>query len=126
FAGGRLVCLTASINGGTDPGGLVGDEILAPLHKLFPLRAPAIDGLAAAIDVLVHLFLALVDKSGNLLLAPVYQSADLFRSLAGAGTQKFSSLACASGDVLPGFTSALGSIENTHQGTHSQSGQKPG
>ena len=59
-----LYASTASIDGRANPAGLVGDEILAPLHKLFPLSAPAIDGLAAAIDVLAHLFLALVDKGG--------------------------------------------------------------
>ena len=41
--------MTASVDGRTNPCGLVGDEILAALNKLFPLGAPAIDGLAAAI-----------------------------------------------------------------------------
>ena len=39
-------------------GRLVGDDILAPLHELFPLRASAVDGLAAAIHVLGYLLLA--------------------------------------------------------------------
>src|SRR5580704_9635921 len=60
LAGGRLVGLASGIDGRAHPGALVSDDRLAPLHELFPLSSPAINGVAAAIDVFTHLLLALV------------------------------------------------------------------
>src|SRR5271166_2397229 len=83
-AGCLVIRLTARINGGAYPRGLVGDQVLAPLHKLFPLGAAAIDGVTAAIDVLAHLILAFVDKRAHMFLALVDQCGDILRGLASA------------------------------------------
>ena len=93
LAARRLVCLTASINGSGNAGGLIGDQILAPLDEFFPLRP-------SAIDVLANLFLAAVDKGVHLLLAPIDDGAYVLRSFARARTQIFRALACSRGDVL--------------------------
>src|SRR5271157_1257426 len=112
--GGCLVDLAARFNGSGYPVGLFGDNVLAALYKLFPLRPSAIHGLAAALHVFAHL-----------LLASVHQGAHLFGGLLGAVTQVFRTLAGAVKKVLTGLATALRRIENPDQSAHAQPSQKP-
>src|ERR1035441_4918905 len=106
-ANGGAIGLAPRIDGCAYPGGLVVDEVLASLHKLFPLRPAAIDEFAC------------------LLLALVHQGAYPLSGLLGAGAQVFRSLAGSAGDLFAGLTTALGGIQNPRQGAHAQPRQKP-
>ena len=111
---GGFVGLTSGFDSRSHAARLIGDQVLAALHKLFPLCPPAINHLATALDVLADLLLALFD-----------QDAGLFGRLTGAIAQVLSAFFRTGYQILTSFPSALGSVQNPHQGAYAQTCQKP-
>jgi hypothetical protein len=93
---------------------LLADQAFAPLDKVFPLGPSAIYGIAPAIDVLTCLILATVN-----------QRTDLFSHLLATGAQVLGAVPGAACEVVAGFASALGCIQNANQSAYAQARKKP-
>src|SRR5579875_502845 len=117
--------MTAGVYRCRNAAGMFGNEIFAAFHKLFPLRAPAVDDLTAAIDIVAYLVLALIDQGAYLLLAFIDHSSDAFGRLSPTVAQILGAVARSFRDVFTGFASAFGRIQNAYQSAHAQSRQKP-
>src|ERR1700733_321552 len=109
LAVGRGIRRPASIHRRGNAGGLVGNEVLAPLHKLFPLSPATIDNLTAMIHKIANLLLALIDKGAYMFLAFIYQRAHVFRSFARTGFHILRALAGSVCDILASLLATLGS-----------------
>ena len=113
FAGG-LVSLLACFDGGGDAGGLVGDEGLAFVDELLPLRTALGDSFLAPLSVIDGLGLAALDEG-----------ADLFSCLTGTLTEQLGAFFGSGSERLTGFAAAFRRVKDTNQGAESDAGEEP-
>lgn len=100
--------------------------VLTPgFHSRSCTRLSLTNQILAALNKASPLCLAAIDVLTDLLLTPTHQSTNAFRCLLTTTAQIFFALPGIVCDVNPGFTTALGGIENSNRGADSQTGQKP-